>query len=98
MSNLDPYRPPAEPIYGLAPTPPVANCPKCGFNVATKVKYNWWGGALGPKLFHVVKCVNCRSQYNGRTGANLTRVIIGYQVVVFVVLIGLIGAWLALRS
>ena len=95
MANLDPYRPPAEPIDGPAPAPAVANCPKCGFNVATKVRYNWWGGALGPKLFHVVKCANCRSQYNGRTGARLTGVIIGYQIVVIIVLI---GAWFAWRA
>lgn len=92
MSNLDPYRPPAAPIDTLPPTEPVANCPKCGANVATKVGYNWWGGALGPKLFHVVKCGNCKAQYNGRTGAKLTGVIIGYQAVVLVVLL---GAWLA---
>jgi hypothetical protein len=93
VSNLDPYRPPAASIAPVS-SAAVANCPKCGHNVATKVGYNWWGGALGPKLFHVVKCSQCRAQYNGRTGAKLTGVIIGYQAVVLVVLA---VAWLALR-
>lgn len=94
VSNLDPYRPPAAPLDGPAASLTVANCPKCGANLATKVSYNWWGGALGPKLFHVVKCGKCRAQYNGRTGAKLTGVIIGYQAVVLLVLI---GAWLILH-
>jgi len=94
VSNLDPYRPPAAPIDAPITSAAAANCPKCGHNVATKVSYNWWGGALGPKLFHVVKCGNCRAQYNGRTGAKLTGVIIGYQAVVLVVLV---AAWLALN-
>lgn len=94
VSNLDPYRPPAAPLDAPPATEAVANCPKCGANRATKVSYNWWGGALGPKLFHVVKCGQCKAQYNGRTGAKLTGVIIGYQAVVLVVLL---GAWLALH-
>jgi len=94
VSNLDPYRPPAAPIAAPSSSAAVANCPKCGNNVATKVGYNWWGGALGPKLFHVVKCAQCKAQYNGRTGAKLTGVIIGYQAVVLVVLV---VAWLALH-
>jgi len=77
MSNVDPYRPPTAPI--APPTDPVAKCPKCGAQSATKVGYNWWGGALGPRLFHVVKCTQCRTQYNGRTGGTLTGVIIAYQ-------------------
>ncbi|HET7545732.1 MAG TPA: hypothetical protein VFK05_37950 [Polyangiaceae bacterium] len=94
VSNFDPYRPPAAPIDPPIEGARYANCPRCGSDRATKVRYNWWGGALGPKLFHVVKCVNCRAQYNGRTGTRLTGVIIVYQAVVLVVLI---GAWLALR-
>jgi hypothetical protein len=78
MTTPDPYRPPTAP---LAPpmSEQVAACPKCGAQSASKVGYNWWGGALGPRLFHVVKCNNCRAQYNGKTGGTLTKVIIIYQ-------------------
>lgn len=85
VSNLDPYRPPTAPIDAVAPAETAVSCPKCGHNSVTKVRYNWWGGALGPKLFHVVKCNQCRLQYNGRTGRKLTLVIIVYQAVVLVV-------------
>ncbi len=94
VSNPDPYRPPAAPIEGPAPAESAANCPKCGSNSATKVGFTWWGGALGPRLFRVVKCGKCRAQYNGRTGAKLTGAIIGYQAVAIVVVI---GVWLLLH-
>jgi hypothetical protein len=88
VTNLDPYRAPSaatdqDPQRSELPEP----CPKCGARSASKVGYNWWGGALGPRLFHVVKCHQCSTQYNGKTGGTLTRVIIGYQVVVLAVLI-----------
>jgi hypothetical protein len=47
-------------------------CPKCGsFGVddIRKVNYTWWGGFLGPLLFHRVKCKRCGTTYNGKTGA-----------------------------
>jgi hypothetical protein len=79
----DPYLPPTAPID--APLPATPQCPKCGEASSTKVGFNWWGGALGPKLFHVVRCNRCRAQYNGRTGGSLTKVIIVYQLVAVVV-------------
>jgi hypothetical protein len=98
VADLNPYRAPAaasdtHPAGHLAAAP----CPKCGAMSASKVNYNWWGGALGPRLFHVVKCGLCGAQYNGKTGGKLTRVIIVYQLVaivmfaiVFVLLKGLL--------
>lgn len=85
MADLNPYRAPsaagdtAQLVQDTA-----AACPKCGARSASKVSYNWWGGALGPRLFHVVKCHQCNTQYNGKTGGKLTRVIIVYQVVAIV--------------
>jgi len=32
------------------------------------VKYTWWGGVLGPKIFNLVKCNSCGAEYNGKTG------------------------------
>ncbi|HYQ17483.1 MAG TPA: hypothetical protein VEQ58_17040 [Polyangiaceae bacterium] len=92
MNNLDPYRPPTAPLDNPQQLA-VAACPKCGAASASKVSYNWWGGALGPKLFHVVKCNQCKSQYNGRTGGKLTTVIIVYQLVILVVVLGLFVAF-----
>ncbi len=94
MSDLNPYRqpsPPADqPLLQVAPFS-TTTCPKCGFNAASKVGFNWWGGALGPRLFHVVKCNRCAAQYNGKTGGTLTTVIIVYQLVAIVVFGTIIG-------
>jgi hypothetical protein len=83
----DPYLPPSAPID--APLPVLPKCPKCGNTSSTKVGFTWWGGALGPKLFHVVRCGGCRAQYNGRTSAKLTSTIIVYQLIAVVVFGGL---------
>ena len=45
-----------------------AACPACSATNARKVTYTWWGGLLGPKLFHHVKCQDCGVGYNGETG------------------------------
>jgi transposase-like protein len=58
-----------------------APCPNCGSTNATKVKYTWWGGVLGPALFNHVKCTNCNTQYNGKTGKSNTNSIIIFFVV-----------------
>jgi hypothetical protein len=91
----NPYRAPNAPLDHLPSTTGFAACPKCGAQSATKVGYNWWGGALGPRLFHVVKCNQCRSQFNGKTGGKLTKVIIGYQAIVLVVMI---AVWVVFRN
>ena len=48
--------------------PQIAPCPKCGSTDAKKVSFTWWGGALGPRLFNLVKCNSCGTEYNGKTG------------------------------
>jgi hypothetical protein len=60
-----------------------APCPNCGSTNATKVNFTWWGGALGPAMFTHVRCNNCNTQYNGKTGKSNTNNIIIYSVVGF---------------
>jgi hypothetical protein len=86
VSNVDPYRPPTAPV-APPPQPEWAGCPKCGSRSATKVSFNWWGGAVAPALFHIVKCSQCRTQYNGKTGGSLTKVMIIYQSVALVLVL-----------
>ena len=62
-----------------------APCPKCGSTEASKVGYTWWGGALGPAIFHHVKCARCGATYNGKTGKSNVTAIIVYTVVILVV-------------
>lgn len=62
-------------------------CPKCGSTDIKKVGYTWWGGALGPKMLNHVKCNNCGTTFNGRTGGLNTMKILLYNVVVIIVVI-----------
>jgi hypothetical protein len=46
-----------------------AECPNCGCpGHATRVGFTWWGGVLGPALFTHVRCRDCATCYNGKTG------------------------------
>ncbi len=73
-----------------------AACPKCGSTDAKKVKYTWWGGALGPSLLKHVKCNSCGTEYNGKTGrSNQTNIII-YFASIFVISFCVCGGFAAL--
>ena len=74
-----------------------APCPKCGQSVAKKVGYTWWGGALGPSMFTHVKCQNCNTQYNGKTGQSNQNNIIIYFLVSLVIAFCLCGGFAALN-
>jgi transposase-like protein len=62
-----------------------APCPLCNASNAEKLKFTWWGGAIGPKILTHVKCNACGKKYNGKTGKDNTTNIIVYSVVVGVV-------------
>ena len=68
-------------------------CPNCGQSNAKKVSYTWWGGALGPSMFTHVKCQNCGTQYNGKTGKSNQQNIIIYTLVSFVIAFCLCGGF-----
>ncbi|MCE9645436.1 MAG: hypothetical protein K8S20_05495 [Chloroflexi bacterium] len=62
-----------------------APCPNCGQSNAKKVSFIWLGGALGPSMFTHVKCQNCNTEYNGKTGKSNQQNTVLYFVVSFVV-------------
>lgn len=65
--DFNPYEVPQgqlTPIGGVA----VAPCHKCGSGQADRIKFTWWGGVVGPKLFHHVKCRGCGEGIDARTG------------------------------
>jgi transposase-like protein len=64
-------------------------CPLCGSPHSRKVKFTWWGGALGPALFSHVKCLACGAAYNSKTGKSNTAAVTLY--VVITATIGVIG-------
>lgn len=43
-------------------------CPNCGARKARKVLWTVWGSFYGPALFTHVRCPECSTCYNGRTG------------------------------
>jgi hypothetical protein len=59
-----------------------APCPKCRHKNAIEVKFTWWGGIIGPKMFNVVKCLECGTQFNGDKGKLLNDVIIIYLIII----------------
>src|SRR5262245_9694705 len=89
----DPYKPPSAPLDAPDANvlPGSVRCPKCGETSSSKVGWTFWGGALGPAMFNAVRCGNCRTQYNGKTGMPLTKAIILYQVV-GLALVGVLAA------
>ena len=62
-----------------------ASCPNCGQNNAKKVSFTWWGGALGPNMFTHVKCQNCGTEYNGKTGKSNQNNILIYFLATFAI-------------
>jgi len=62
-----------------------APCPSCGQNNAKKIGFTFWGGALGPTLFTHVKCQNCQTEYNGKTGKSNQQNIYIYLVGSFLI-------------
>jgi len=77
---------------------PYAPCPKCGSTNATKVKFTWWGGGLGPNMFTHVKCQNCGTEYNGKTGkSNQTNILI-YFLTTFAIVFCACGGFAVLSA
>jgi hypothetical protein len=73
------YGPPPipQPVLGYS----TIGCPKCGNPSSRPVTFTWWGGLLGPKILHHVKCLGCGYAYNGKTGRPNTNGIILYTVI-----------------
>lgn len=60
-------------------------CPRCQSPYVEPVKFTWWGGVLGAKMFAVTRCNQCKMQFNGKTGGDLTTTIILYNLIVFII-------------
>lgn len=56
-------------------------CPSCGSTTTKEVKYTWWGGLLGPKLFNLQACESCKFQFNRVTGKSTKNAVIAYNLV-----------------
>jgi predicted nucleic-acid-binding Zn-ribbon protein len=56
-------------------------CPKCASEKAEAIGFTWWGGIVGPKMFTHVKCTQCGTTYNGKTGKSNQQAISIYVTV-----------------
>lgn len=65
-----------------------AQCPNCRRFAAKPVTFTWWGGLIGPKMLHHVRCEGCGTQYNGKTGQSNTTGIIIYSIVALAIVLG----------
>lgn len=96
MSRSPPPLPPPGPMQ-LNYVPPqyagrqYAPCFRCGCTYADQVGFTWWGGLIGSKVLTHVRCRNCGTCYNGKSGKSNTGNIILYQVVCFVVFGAIFG-------
>ncbi|MFO0745757.1 MAG: hypothetical protein U1F43_08795 [Myxococcota bacterium] len=71
-------------------------CPNCKTDQPGEpVKFTLWGGMLGPRILHHVKCPKCGARYNGKTGKSNTTAITLYVAVPL--LIALVVALLVLK-
>ncbi len=60
-------------------------CPICNSPLVSPVKYTWWGGLIGPKLFHHTKCEACGYRFNSKTRKSNTTAIVIYSLVLFAI-------------
>ncbi len=44
------------------------SCPECDADAAERVSFTWWGGLIGPAMLSHVRCRNCGTAYNGKSG------------------------------
>lgn len=73
-------------------------CPQCGTPDPARVNFSWWGGAIGPRILSHVKCSNCKTKYNGKSGGSNTLGILIYSVVVFVLAFAILFALMVARG
>jgi hypothetical protein len=67
-------------------------CPSCGEDAAEKVSFTWWGGLIGPMLLSHVRCRQCGTTYNGKSGkSNNTNIVLYMVIPLAVVVVAVLG-------
>ncbi len=60
-------------------------CPDCGSRDYKKVGWTLWGGIIGPVILSHVKCLDCRSTFNRKTGRSNQTAITIFVIVSFAI-------------
>ena len=56
-------------------------CPTCLSRATDRVKFTWWGGAVGPWMMSLTKCRACGTQFNSKTRKPVGSAILVYNVI-----------------
>lgn len=72
-------------------------CPNCSSSNIQKITFTWWGGLLGPKLFNHVKCQNCGTTFNGKSGKSNATPIAIYTGIGLIIAAVLVYVWIVYR-
>ena len=72
-------------------------CPSCSSTRSKMVGFTWWGGILGPKLLTHVKCPDCGTAYNGKTGGSNTTGITIYALAGAAIGVGVVILYILFR-
>jgi hypothetical protein len=72
-----------------------ADCPQCGnHGDATRIWWTMWGGVIGPAIICHVRCNECGTHYNGKSGDSNTTAITLFVVISIAIglALGVLGA------
>ena len=72
--------------------PDYAPCPQCGARGAKRILWTFWGSFYGPALMSHVRCPECRTAYNGKSGKSNGVKILIFCILVYGFLLLLVGA------
>ena len=91
MNQQNPTIPPPPPPPSSG-TGGQLQCPNCGSYNLEKVSFTWWGGIVGPRIYNMHKCKDCKTEFNGKTGEPITgKTIAIYSIIAVVIVIVLCG-------
>ncbi len=89
---VNPYQSPQSTPSPLQQFPRPGTCPSCGSTRFTKVGFTWWGGVLGPSILSHVKCDDCGTTFNSKSGKSNQTGIVIYSITLFVIVLALYAA------
>lgn len=72
-------------------------CPQCGSGNVDSVSYTWWGGVIGPRIFHHTKCKGCGYTYNSKTRKSNNTNILLFSLIGVVVGLALVFLFRSMR-
>jgi len=73
-------------------------CPRCGQVAGKRLRYTWWGGAVGPAMMSLTQCQACGYQFNAKTGQSTKKAVIAYNVIALAIGIVIVVGYFLSKS